>query len=103
MANWISVRRVIIITDTAIESPNLEHLMSIGVRGYNCVYCFGKGRHESMEDPFTGRSQVRIEVLASQSIAEKVMDYIHEPEFARYPIIAFSDTVEIDERNASYF
>ena len=72
-------------------------------RGYNCVYCFGKGRHEVLEDPFTGRSRVRIEVLVREEVAESIMDFVHEPQFGPYPITAFMDTVEVDPRDEHYF
>ena len=41
MTQWAQIRRVVIIVDTAIESPILEHIVKAGARGYNCVYCFG--------------------------------------------------------------
>jgi len=95
MTEWAQVRRVVIITDTAIEKPVLEHIMQAGARGYNCIYCFGKGRHETLEDPFTGRSRVRIEILAKEPVAKAIMDYVHRPEFESYPITAFMDTVDV--------
>ncbi len=56
-----------------------------------------------LDDPFTGRSRVRIEVLAKESVADAIMDYVHEPEFASYPITAFMDTVEVDSRDIHLF
>ena len=103
MTKWAQIRRVVIIVDTAIEAPILEHIVKAGARGYNCIYCFGRGRHETLEDPFTGRSRVRIEVLAKDSVADLIMAYVHEPEFASYPITAFMDTVEVDPGDSSYF
>ena len=103
MVEWGQVRRVVIIVDTSIESLILEHVMKSGARGYNCVYCFGKGRHEVLEDPFTGRSRVRIEVLVREEVAETIMDFVHESEFAAYPITAFMDTVEVHPNDEHYF
>jgi hypothetical protein len=103
MVEWAQVRRVVVIVDTAIESPILEYIMKAGARGYNCVYCFGKGRHEVLEDPFTGRSRVRIEILVREEVAEDIMDFVHEPQFSAYPITAFMDTVEVDPRDAESF
>jgi hypothetical protein len=103
MAQWVEVRRVIIITDTVLEAPILEHIVKAGARGYNCVHCFGRGRHETTQDPFTGRSRVRIEVLAKESVAEAIMEYIHEPEFASYPITSYIDRVEVDARDEAFF
>ena len=51
------------IADTALEKILLSEFLKFGAKGYNCTYCFGKGRHETLEDPYTGRSRVRIEVL----------------------------------------
>ncbi|HEY1783964.1 MAG TPA: hypothetical protein VGG30_00395 [Pirellulales bacterium] len=103
MAQWAQVRRVVIIADTAIEAPILEYIMKAGARGYNCIYCFGKGRHEVLEDPFTGRSRVRIELLVREEVADTIMDFVHEPQFAPYPITAFMDTVEVDPRDEHFF
>jgi hypothetical protein len=106
MSKLVDIRRVIIITDTVLESAILEHIVKAGARGYNCVACFGRGRHEmttSTNDPFTGRSRVRIEVLAKEAVATAIMDYIHEPEFASYPIHSYIDTVQIDARDESSF
>ncbi len=103
MTNWAEIRRIVIIVDTAIEAPILEHIVKAGAKGYNCIYCFGRGRHETLEDPFTGRSRVRIEVLAKESVAEAIMDYVHEPEFASYPITAYMDTVQVDPRDVQLF
>jgi hypothetical protein len=102
MTQWIQVRRVVIIVDTAIESPILEHIVKAGAKGYNCVYCFGRGRHEKLADPFAGRSRVRIEVLAKDSVAESIMNCVHEPEFASYPITAYLDSVEVHPKDTFY-
>ena len=103
MTQWAQIRRIVIIVDTAIESPVLEIIVKAGAKGYNCVYCFGRGRHETLEDPFTGRSRVRIEVLAKEEVADVIMSKIHGREFASYPITAFMDTVEVDPHDKSYF
>jgi nitrogen regulatory protein PII len=102
MTQWTQVRRVVIIVDTAIESPILAHIVKSGAKGYTCTSCFGRGRHETLEDPFTGRSRVRIEILAKEPVAEAIMAYVHEPEFASYPITAFMDTVDVDPRGKFY-
>ena len=103
MIEWAQIWRVVIIMDTAIEAPVLEHIMKSGAKGYNCIYCFGKGRHETLEDPFTGRSRVRIEVLAKEPVARSIVEYLHGSEFESYPITSFVDTVEVDARDKSYF
>jgi hypothetical protein len=96
MAELKEIRRIVIICDTTLERPILETVLRLGTKGYNCVYCFGKGRHESVEDPFTGRSRVRIEVLTNFTVADRIIEYVHGEEFGPYPVTAFMDTVEVN-------
>jgi hypothetical protein len=102
MVKLIEVRRLVIICDTSIERLMQEEVIKAGARGYNCVYCFGKGRHEEVADPFTGRSRVRIEVLAKPAVAEAILDFVHRPDFEGYPVTAFVDTVEVDSRDTFF-
>ena len=103
MAEWLQIRRVVIIVDTAIEAPVLEYVMKAGAGGYNCIYCFGKGRHEAVEAVFTGKSRVRIEVLVREEVAESILDFVHESEFKAFPITAYMDIVEVDPRDKHFY
>ena len=102
MAELIEIARVVVIADTALEKILLSEFLKLGAKGYNCSYCFGKGRHETLEDPYTGRSRVRIEVLTRPSIASAILDYVHKKQFGSYPVAAFLDTVEVDARDNFY-
>jgi len=103
MTTLAEVRRIVVIADTAIEKPLLENFLKLGAKGYNCVYCFGKGRHETLEDPFTGQSRVRIEIIARQSVAEAIMDYVHRSEFESYAATAFMDVVQVHAHDIASF
>jgi hypothetical protein len=102
MANMTKISRVVVIADTVLEKILLEQFLKLGAKGYNCAYCFGKGRHETMEDPYTGRSRVRIEILARDEVATSILEYVHMKQFGRYPVAAFLDTVEVDSRDTFY-
>ena len=102
MADLVEINRVVVIADTALERILLSEFIKLGAKGYNCSNCFGKGRHETLEDPFTGRSRVRIEVLARPETALKIMEYVHTKEFGRYPVAAFMDTVQVFARDNFY-
>ncbi len=103
MAKWLQVRRVVIIVDTVIESAIMEGIMKAGAGGYNCVHCFGKGRHEALEAVFTGKLRVRIETLVREEVAEAIMDFVHESELRAYPITAYMDIVDVDPRDEHLF
>ena len=80
--------------------PNLTAMIyPLGPRRHSLP----QGRHEVLEDPFTGRSLVRIELLVKEEVAESIMDFVHEPQFGPYPITAFMDMVEVDPRDEDYF
>jgi nitrogen regulatory protein PII len=95
MPEMIEIRRVTVMAETALEHTLLDAFTKMGVKGYTCVYCFGKGRHEVIEDPYTGRSLVRIEMLARSEVAEAILAYVHKTEFSNYPVIGFMDKVQV--------
>jgi hypothetical protein len=102
MSETVEINRVVVIADTALEKILLSEFLKLGAKGYNCSYCFGKGRHETLEDPYTGRSRVRIEVLTRSNVAMAILDYVHRKQFGSYPVAAFLDTVQVDARDNFY-
>ena len=102
MADLTEISRVVVIADTALEKILLSEFLKLGAKGYNCSYCFGKGRHETLEDPFTGRSRVRIEVLTKPQVAQGILEYVHRKQFGSYPVAVFMDTVQVDSRDTFY-
>jgi hypothetical protein len=95
MPQYVEVRRVTVIAETALEKALVDEFLKLGAKGYTCVYCFGKGQHKVMEDPFTGRSLVQIQVVCKPAVADAVMAYMHQATFQNYPAIAFMDTVQV--------
>ncbi len=99
MTDLVEIKRVVVIADTVLEKTLLEQFLKLGAKGYTCNYCAGKGRHETLEDPYNGRSRVRIEVLAEASVASAVFDYVHRKQFGSYPVAAYMDTVEVNAQD----
>ena len=95
MNELTEVCRVTVIAETVFEKSFVEEFLKMGAKGYTCIHCFGKGRHEVMDDPYTGQSLVHIEVLAQQSVAEAILQYVHQPQFKKYPVIGYMDTVKV--------
>jgi hypothetical protein len=102
MSDVIQVKRVVIVAETALQETLLGEVIRLGAHGYTCVYCFGKGAHETIADPFTGRSFVRIEIVARAAVAEAVLDYVHKARFENHAVIAYMDTVEV-QRDDRFF
>jgi hypothetical protein len=102
MSQFVEINRVVVIADTALERILLSEFLKLGAKGYNCTNCIGKGRHETLEDPYTGRSRVRIEVLAKPEVATAILEYVHNKQFGRYPVAAFMDTVKVVAKDTFY-
>ena len=102
MLQLAEINRVVVIADTAIERALIAEFLKLGAKGYNLTNCIGKGRHETLEDPYTGRSRVRIEILAKPEVAAAILEYVHKKEFGRYPVAAFMDTVKVVARDTFY-
>jgi len=102
MVELVEIKRLVVIADTVLEKTLLEHFLKLGAKGYTCNYCAGKGRHETLEDPYNGRSRVYIELLAEESVATAIFDYVHRKQFGSYPVAAYMHTVEVCAQDHFY-
>jgi hypothetical protein len=99
-----TARRIVVIVDVSLQSQLIEKFLELGVTGYNCTECSGKGLHSVTGEPFTSRELVRIELITSDEVAATILDYIHAvqfQQFGRYPLAAYTDAVEVDVRDRS--
>lgn len=89
------VMRFVVIIDVTLQDIVLDEFIARGARGYNYVNATGKGEHEAVEDAFSGKSLVRIEVITTKEIAGSLMNYMHGPRFKQYPVTAYVHPVFI--------
>lgn len=92
-------RRIVVIADVMLKELLLEKILEFGAKGYNCATCFGKGEHEALGDLLTGRALIRIEVITNNEVAERILDFIHQPRYRAHALICFLDAVEVDTRD----
>jgi hypothetical protein len=104
MAKFVEAKRVVVIAESMLLKEVLSKFIELGAKGYNGMYCFGKGEHGLVDDLFSSpdRSCVRIEMITTLAVAEKIMDYVHRGAMERYPVTAFVDTVEVDSSDTFY-
>lgn len=105
MFNTNPVRRVVIIVDATLTDQFLDKVMELGAKGYNYVSCKGRGTHTITGSVFSSDELVRIEVLASEEVADAILNYIHAvqfQQFGQYALSAFSNVVEVDDRDRSF-
>jgi len=104
MSKSVEAKRIVVIAESVLLKELLSKFVELGAKGYNCMYCFGKGEHGLVEDLYSSpdRSCVRIEMITTPKVAEAIMDYVHRGAVERYPITAFTDTVDVDSRDTFY-
>lgn len=98
-------RRIVIVVDAVLRQRVLEDVSARGVTGYNYSFCFGKGVHGVTGSRNCDGDLARIEMVVHESVAEAVLDYVHEKQgqqFGQYAFSAFVDTVEIDPTDLSF-
>jgi len=52
-------------------------------------------------EPFLGHSQIRIEIITTEVIADAIVDYCRQPRFEKHAVTAYFETVRV--RDASKF
>ncbi|HEY4313563.1 MAG TPA: hypothetical protein VGN12_29190 [Pirellulales bacterium] len=104
MAEFVEAKRVVVIAESVLLKDLLSKFVELGAKGYNAMYCFGKGEHGIVDDLFNSpdRSCVRIEMITTIDVASALMDYVHRDAVQRYPVTAFVDTVMVDSRDTFF-
>lgn len=99
-----TARRITIILDASLKTYILDKIVELGAKGYNYIECKGKGVHAITGDAYSSDQLLRVEVIATVDVGQKILDYIHAAQFAqlgKYALAAFADTVEVDLRDQS--
>ena len=93
MKNLVSIYRVTVVTESELEQPIVDQFAKLGAKGYTSTYCRGRGEHEIFEDPLRATGRIRIELIVQPQVAEKIMDFLHGPQFAARPLAVCLDQV----------
>lgn len=92
------VKCVVIVTEAAIQSEILDFIVSLGAKGYTIGTVCGRGdRGVRDDDALLGNylRSVKIEVVVSAEIAEKMMSGVVEKFFKDYAGITYMYDVQV--------
>src|SRR5438128_503138 len=67
----------------------------LGALGYTSMECSGTGRKAVYQEPFSGHSQLRVEVVGTRTVCEAIVRFVSQPEFAGHPVAAYLEGVEV--------
>ncbi len=89
------LRRVTVVTDSEIQQEILNKLIELGASGYTAIPCFGAGRTALASGNGKKESQVRLEVIVPEDIANEVLNYLRAEVASKHPVTACLETVEV--------
>ncbi len=102
MSELLQTPRVVVICDRILEHQLLDEFVKLGAKGWTSAYCNGKGEHAILDDPFAepDRSRVRIEMVISPAVAEKIMDHVESKKYRLRSVFAYMDNVFVADRRS---
>lgn len=88
----VSLKLLTIIADEALQTKLVEDVKKLGAKGYTIQKAFGEGDEGGRVSPWEGEN-IRLELLVSAEIADKILENLTRDYFDKYNIIAYlSDT-----------
>lgn len=92
------LKRVVIITEAAIKDELLKLIMSLGAKGYTIDTVCGRGeRGLRDDDALLGDylRNIKVEVIVTKDVAEKIASSVVERFFNNYSGITFMHDVQV--------
>ena len=86
---------VTIITESVLEAELCKLLESLGASGYTVTNARGSGSRGVRSDGWSVSSNVRIEVVCSPELAEKIAALVSEKYYDDYAMILFEHDVRV--------
>jgi MFS superfamily sulfate permease-like transporter len=90
-----SVRRLTIVADEVLEDWLEEAIIQHGASGFTMIPCVGSGRHDIIEGKASKRPQVRIEVIVTHEVSEKLLAFLQREIMPEHRITACVETVNV--------
>jgi hypothetical protein len=87
--------KAVVVLDTALEDEMLHKFVQLGASGYTAVECKGAGRKAVYQEPFSGHSQLRVEIISTRTVCEAIVRHVSQPEYAGHPVAAYLEGVEV--------
>ena len=86
---------VTIVTETALESEILKAVEKLGASGYTITDARGKGSRGIRDAGWAISSNIRIEIICSEELAEKICSFLNEHYYNNYAMVVFESEVSV--------
>jgi nitrogen regulatory protein P-II 2 len=92
--NLKTLKLVTIISEAIISDKIIREIQGLGAKGYTATGADGQGSRGVRASEWEGKN-VRIEVIAHEQVAEKILTLLAEYYFPNYAVIAFVQDVGV--------
>jgi nitrogen regulatory protein P-II 2 len=94
MIKLTKVKLVTIIAESFLETRLRHELTELGAKGFTVSPSRGLGTSQRRADALIGEN-VRIEIVVSEEVRDKVLKHLQEDYFNNYSLIVLSSDVEV--------
>jgi nitrogen regulatory protein PII len=88
------MKLVTVVAESAVEHRLTEELLALGAAGFTVVEGRGAGTRHARPSDLPG-SNVRIETVVPEAVAERILDRLCEHWFADYSLVAYVSDVAV--------
>jgi nitrogen regulatory protein PII len=95
---FTELKKVVIVTETVIKDKILDHIISMGAKGYTIDNVCGRGERGIRDDDTIFGDflrNIKVEVLTTEEIAEKIAISVVEKFFKNYAGIVYMHDVSV--------
>ncbi|MDX2130001.1 MAG: hypothetical protein SFU91_13290 [Chloroherpetonaceae bacterium] len=90
----ISLKLVTIIADEVLEERLIEEIQELGAKGYTIQAARGGSQTGERISEWEGEN-IRLEVLASEEVAEKILNHLSKTYLNKYSMITYITAAEV--------
>lgn len=84
-----------IITEAALENTLLRDFKRLGAKGHTITEARGSGDRGVRNAGWESNSNIRIEVICTESVATAISEYLQDHYYANYAMVVYSSDVSV--------
>lgn len=89
------LKLVTVITESALESTLIKVVTKIGANGYSITDVRGKGSRGTRNASWDATSNIRMEIVCTQKVADEIAEYLQKNYYDNYAMIIFTRDVDV--------
>jgi nitrogen regulatory protein PII len=86
---------ITVITESALESQLVRELELLGAPGYTITNARGKGTRGVRDAAWEANSNIRIEVICSLGLANKIAEMLQEKYYENYAMVSYISDIQV--------